>query len=231
MQVSLNVRRCIALVSVYVMAAGAYAATNEVSWQNPKFDINGQGTWVIPTGDNDSEWVGAFELKGIYWASPRFGLGLSLGFGTWTTDEVEGVPPYSLPALEDDDSYLYISTMPIGGSLYFRPLVKKRYSLTAEAGIRYMAVWDDVNVELDGETEASDDDITIYIQHDGDADSGWVALLGLDFEYNIAGGLYAALGAGYQFDLSDQEYTLWDGEPQDLSFEGVAIRATLGTRL
>lgn len=226
----MNVRSFIALGLVSMMTVGVNAVTNEGAWHNPRFDIDGQITWVVPVGDNDSEWAGTFELKGIYWAAPRFGLGLSLGFGNWTADDIEADPPYALPALEDDDSHLYISTMPVGGSLYYRPLVNERYCLTAEAGVRYMAVWDDVNVELDGEAEVSDDDITIYIQHDGDADSGWVALLGLDFEYHVTGGLFAALGAGYQFDLTEQEYTLWDGEPQDLSFEGVAIRGTFGGR-
>jgi hypothetical protein len=169
------------------------------------------------------------EFKGLYWLQPRFGVGLSFGFGSWWAEEDGIQPPFALPALEDEESSVTLSTLPIGASVYFRPIVQPKFALNLEAGIRYVAIWDDVTVLLDGETPTGDD-VSIQIEHDGDADGGWIAVLGADLELNIASNVFLGFGVGYQFDLTDQDYTLWDGQPRDLSFDGIGLRGTFGVR-
>lgn len=211
----------------FLMAAMAVSAADP--WLGPRFELDGTGALVIPTGDNDSDLGGVMEFKGRYWLTSRIGLGVSFGFGGWSLEE-EVTPPYALPDLEDDDATVSLSTLPMGASVYLRPVVGNRLALNLEAGVRYLYVSDDIQVALDGETEIEDDDITINISHDGDADDAWQAVFAADVELKVTEQFFVGLGAGYQLDLSDQEYRLWDQEPRDLSFDGVVLRATLGLR-
>ena len=209
-------------------AAGAANAPDE-SWAKPRFDLNSQGTFVLPTGDNNADYTEAIEFKGVYWFTPLLGAGLSWGFGEWFVEDESIRPPYVLPAVDDSETDLSLSTMPIGASLYLRPWTSGRFSLNLEAGVRYLYAWDDVYLEWDGET-TGDDDVLILVQHEGDVDSAWIGLLGADLEISISSAFYASLGAGYQFDLGSAEYRLWNEPAQELSFDGVSLRASLGLR-
>jgi hypothetical protein len=225
-----DMRRMITLLAIGLLGTRVGAAEPEKSWTDPTFDLIGAATWTIPTGDNDADWLDAYEIKGVFWLTPKFGVGGSWGLGGWSIDDESIRPPYALPVLEDEDSTLSIATMPIGASLYLRPLIQGSFSINLEAGVRYMIAWDDVSVTLDGESPVTGDDIAIFISNDGDVDGGWIGLLGADFEFHVSSAFYVSLGAGYQFDLSEQTFRLWNEPPRELSFEGIALRAGLGLR-
>jgi hypothetical protein len=223
-------KKFVAIAFCALLTVGAWAASApDESWAKPRFDLNTQGTLVLPTGDNNADYTDALEFKGVYWFTSLLGAGVSWGFGDWFVEDEAIRPPYVLPAVEDDETDLAISTMPIGASLYLRPWVNGRFSLNLEAGVRYVYAWDDLVLEWDGET-AGDDDVLILVEHEADVDNAWVGLLGVDLEYNVSSAFYMSLGAGYQFDLGDAEYSLWNGRENELSYEGVGLRASLGLR-
>ncbi len=217
-------------LAIGLLALRTGAGETNKGWTDPTFDLLGTATLTIPTGDNDADWLNTYELKGVYWLTPRFGIGGAWGLGSWEVEDDSLQPPYALPVLEDKDTDLNIALMPLGASLFLRPVVENRFSVNLEAGVRYLFAWDDVSVRQSGDAPLTGDEISISISHDGDVDGGWVGLLGADFEFLVSSAFFVSLGAGYQFDLSDQTFQLWNEPPRELSFEGVAFRASLGLR-
>lgn len=101
-----------------------------------------------------------------------------------------------------------VTLIPLGGSILFRPVNDDKIALTIEAGVRYVIVDSQAEVEIAavdffGDLVAAKDTI--------DIDDGVVGVIGANIEGKISEQVSLLAGLGYQFDLKKGD-AKWMGE-------------------
>jgi len=152
--------------------------------------------YYIPSDDDvwDNGYGADVQLQ--FWQSETFGLGLSIGIANWDLagSSTEGRDF----VLEEDGSATLI---PIGGSVLFRPAVSGNATLTLEAGIRYVIIEADADVDYAVATSRG----FIAGSAEYDADDAVMGLVQADLEFPVNETASLFVGAGFQFDIDESE--------------------------
>ncbi|MBP7051802.1 MAG: hypothetical protein KBE65_12380 [Phycisphaerae bacterium] len=180
---------------------------------------------------SDDVWEGyaiGGEVRGAYWLTPQWGVGLAGGLTNWDADDNTEVisrneelgTQVSLTSGGD------VTYLPFGISAMarFGTTAKNRLNGYAEVGLRYMFSDSDMQVKRTA-TFASDDPIVEC--HEIDCDDGIVARIGGGVEWALNDAdhpVKLVLVGGYQFDLDKGDATedQWDID-EELSLEAFYI--------
>ena len=162
----------------------------------PNADLVISAVYYSPGQDDDYDSGFGGELQMRFWASPNAAIVFSGGAAAWQMNEDE-VDPGVVTAVDGD-----VNIFPVGGSILLRPISGENMSLTLEAGVRYVFVDSQADVEVfDGSG---------YDTKRLEIDDGVVGLVAAEIVTRFGSQLSLLLSAGYQFDLSKGDAT-WFG--------------------
>lgn len=192
-------------------------------------DLSGALVYFKPSDDESYDSAFGVEGQMRFWQNEDVGFALAVGLSSWELNELGAYEEYyygdyvvAVEAVAIDGKVL---TLPIGGSVLFRPMMKENISVTIEAGIRY------VLVESDAEVEYYYEDITgytEYIKEEIEIDNGIVGLIAVDVEGKISKDMVVFAGVGYQFDIDkgDAELSALDISAEN-ELEALVVRGGL----
>jgi len=189
-----------------------------------RFLLNG----YTPASEDDN-WDSAYglDVELVNWLSPAVGFAAVVGASQWNAKEYELHDYYSdsgttVNARINGDALV----CPVGLSVLFRPVKSRTLEVTMEAGARYAFVNSDVNAgyEISGPSGTTRETDRI------DIEDGAYGLIALDVAFPLSPNAGISLGAGYQFDLSnnDAEYNGTDIGKSD--FEATLVRIGFNAR-
>jgi hypothetical protein len=183
-----------------------------------RFLLNG----FIPLSD-DENWDSAYGLDAelVNWVSPAVGFAAVVGATRWDAREYELSDYYpdsgtSVNARISGDALV----CPVGLSVLLRPVKSRAAEVTLEAGLRYAFVDSDVTARY----EISGPSGTVREVDRIDIQDGAYGLVALDFAFPLTPHARISLGAGYQFDLSDNDAEFGDADIGDSDFEASIVR-------
>ncbi len=184
-------------------------------------DLSVGAIYYSPSDDEsyDNGFGGEAQIR--FWQNANVGFGLALGAASWQINDFEEIESDGVVAVGtsiDGD----VTLIPVGGSIFFRPTINEKVSMTIEAGVRYVIVDSQIDVEIAaanafGAVAGRKDSIEI--------DDGVVGVIGVNIEGHLSKQTSMFAGLGYQFDLSkgDAEYLGEDFGENEL--EALLIKA------
>lgn len=159
--------------------------------------------------DDDDTWdVGiGVEAQYVTWLTHEIGIAVAAGVSQWAVEEesiVEYDPEYDVTvgiAIDGDATLL-----PVGVSCLYRPSLEG-ISLTIEAGVRYVVVDSNVDIEF----VAMDERDVLTGESEVEIDDGIVGRVAADLAVPLSDQVSLFGGIGYQFDISEGDVE-WMGE-------------------
>jgi hypothetical protein len=190
---------CVALCSVF--STGAVAG---------EWEFVGAVDNFFPSDDLWDSYAIGGELKGVYWATPQWGIAVAGGYTNWDVDSnTTVVSDVVTTELSGDVTYI-----PLGASVLARLGAdsRSRLSFLLEAGVRYMFCDSDADITR---TTIRELDPPLVEREEFDCDDGIVARIGGGIEWAMSNSyrpMKLLLTGGYQFDLDQGEATedRWD---------------------
>jgi hypothetical protein len=220
------------LVGTILASAAVQAASGEKGGLiNPSVDLVGVGTFYVPTDDDNYDLGAGMEIQGRFWLNPYVGIALAAGSVSWAVNDQdlfisEGTA--FLDASIDGD----VNMAPLGASLLLRPIRTDRFALTLEAGVRYVFVDSQAEVELQSKGPAG----IIYVDDNLDIEDGVVGIAAATLEFKLQDQIFLMGGAGYQYDIQKGDITfLEDTDFPEIDLgenklEAFIVQAGLGVR-
>ena len=157
----------------------------------------------------------------------NWGFAIAAGISDWIAEDQYIYSSAMINGMESDfygDVSGSVYMFPLGGSLVLRQQAGDRLNLSAEAGIRYVVVESDV--ELDGFLGTPGVGGQPSLNEDLGIDDGIIGLLLADIEYLLGGSTRIVTGIGYQFDLEKGDAELFGQRTGDNELQ--AFFAELG---
>lgn len=189
-----------------------------------RFLLNGYS----PADENDN-WDSAYglDVELVNWLSPAVGLAAVVGTSQWNARDVELHDYYSdsgttVNARISGDALV----CPVGLSVLLRPVKSRSAEVTLEAGLRYAFVDSDVTARY----EISGPSGTIRETDRINIDDSAYGLIALDLAFPISPFARISLGAGYQFDLSNNDAEYNGADIGESSFDAALFRIGFNAR-
>jgi len=187
----------LSMVAVTALAEPPKAEVPKAELPKQETDIAVTAIYYKPGQDDNYDNGFGAEAQARFWFNQNIGLALSLGAGAFQVKDQEITESTGSIAaglsLNGD-----ISLVPIGGSLLFKPVNNARIQLTLEAGIRYVLVNSQAEVEF-ATANASGD--FVYVKDTIDMENGVVGVIGANIEGKVGKQVSLLAGIGYQLDL------------------------------
>ena len=211
-----------------VIALGFVMAVLSSLAGTPKqeMELTGVGIYYKP-GQND-DYDNGFGAEGQvrFWLNPNVGLALSCGVATWQVDDRAAVISYGQAAagasFKGD-----VTLIPVGGSILFRPVNDDKIALTLEAGIRYVIIHSQAELEV---AAVNANGAAVYAKDTLEIDNGFVGVLGANIEAKIEKNVSILAGIGYQFDLVKGDASWMGTKTGDNELKALMIKAGLSIK-
>ena len=214
-----------AMVAVVVLAVVLGAAFAEPPKQET--DLIGTAIYYKPGQDDDYDNGFGAEAQARFWLNPNVGLSLAAGAASWQANDQEQLVSdgdVAVAASIDGD----VTLIPLGGSILFRPVNDDRIALTLEAGVRYVIVDSQVEIEVAAADSSGD---LIYAKDTVDIEDGVVGLIGANIEGKVSSQVSLLAGIGYQFDLVRGDAKWMDEDFGDNELKALLVKIGLGIKL
>lgn len=163
--------------------------------------------YVMPADDEDYDFGFGVEGQIRSWINDNVGLSFAFGVANWEMNDFEAFVSEGSTTVGvalEGAAILF----PIGVSTHVRLPLMDNLAITLEAGLRYVIVASDAEagfVAIDGRGNA------VYGVADLEFDDGFIGLVGVNIEAELAPGLSLLVGGGYQFDIAKGNVK-WMGE-------------------
>lgn len=207
----------LSMVASVVPAAGV---TNDI-------DFVGTVGYYMP-GDDDSYDTGyGAEVQARFWLQSNVGLALAVGWASWNVNGgEESMTEDGITASANLGGDIRL--LPMGGSVLFRPVNNSQMALTIEAGVRYVIV----DSQTDMEASASDSKgHSVYFNEGVDIGDGFVGVIGANIEGKISKKVSVLGGIGYQFDITKGDVEWIDEDLGDSALRAFIAKVGLVVKL
>lgn len=170
-------------------------------------DLTATLQYFVPGEDDDYDVGYGAEVQVRFWQNQNIGFALAGGLANWDINEQEAVVSDGEVAVgvAIEGSVLLL---PIGGSILFRPTLADNLNLVFEAGLRYVFVESDAQLAI---VAADAYGSLVGGSADIEMDDGFIGLVAVNFEAEVAPGFSLIGGVGYQFDIAKGD-AKWMGE-------------------
>lgn len=207
----------VGVMGIAALCAGARAG---------EWETQGVLDHFFPSGDLWEGYALGGELKGVLWATPRWGIGLAAGYTQWDVDDRDT----AISGLVTDTWGGHASYIPLGASILARlGDGTSRATVTLEGGLRYMICDSQVEVTR---TTIIPGDAPDRESFDLDCDDGIVGRLGVGIRWRLNDAerpMALYLACGYQFDLDKGDATedSWLDLSEEIELEAFYVETGL----
>lgn len=195
-------------------------------------EITAAAGYYIPAADEDYDLGFGAEVQYRIWLGQSWGVAIAAGISDWIAND-QYVYSSALINGMQSDYYGNVSgsvyMIPLGGSLVFRQKINEQLMLCEEAGIRYVLVESDV--ELDGYLGTPGVEGQPRLHEPLDIDNGMIGRLKVAMECPVSAAMNAVIGIGYQFDIMKGDVALFGEQTGDNELKALFIEAGIAVRL
>ncbi len=190
-------RRTAAAAAVAVVVAAGSAGAQEAAAARGSAALTGGFSLYVPNDDATYEFGLGLEGQLQYWPVDAVGVALAMGAVTWQADESGGT--YRQGGSVMSGSIEGTVSLLVGPSLLVRPVHTDAVSLTLEAGVRYVLVQSDIEIDVAYVNDRGD---AVYARDTVEIGNGFVGVAGAALGVRVAPELQFYAAAGAQFDIS-----------------------------
>ena len=187
-------------------------------------DFTATARYYVPAQDEDYDFGIGAEIQYRIWMSGNWGIAVAAGISDWIAEDQYIYSSAMINGMESDfygDISGSVYMIPLGGGLILRQPAGDRLNLCAEAGIRYVLVESDV--ELDGFLGTPGVGGQPSLNEELELDDGIIGLLRADIEYLLGGSTRIVAGIGYQFDLEKGDAELFGQQTGENELEAFFV--------
>jgi hypothetical protein len=175
-------------------------------------DISISGRMLLPADDYWSEAVGG-EIQWRHWVTELVGFAVAGGMQSWTLKDAQYIID---PSHETHPTVTgSVSIIPLGASLLLRrPVSKDAFRLTAELGLRYLAVSGDATMAYSYQNMF---DQHTYLETDIEFESRMVGVASIELGGTVCRHAEWFVVGGYQLDMAGGDNWLFEEIANDFS--------------
>lgn len=116
----------------------------------------------------------------------------------------------------------------VGGSILFRPVNDDKIALTIEAGLRYVIVDSQAEIEIAAADAFGN---LVYAKYTIEIDNGVVGVIGANIEGKVSDQVSLLAGIGYQFDLVKGDAKFMDEDFGDNELKALLVSVGISIKL
>lgn len=210
-----------------LLGAALFSITATAQSSAPPVDAVGAAVLYDPSDSDAYDFGAGLEAQGRIWLNPKVGFAVSIGAGSWRINDRElSVREDGIVARGKIDGD--VSLLPLGGSLLVRPVNGPRMGLVLEAGLRYVAVESDAEIEVAANDGRGN---SIYIKDTVEMDDGIIGVIGVEAQVSAGERVSLFAGLSYQFDLSKGDVEWVDNDGGSNELKALGVKAGVAIRL